>query len=279
MNTRTIRAALLAALLAAPLPAFAQAPAPAKDAAKKSARPAAGDAVATVNGVAVPRSRLDLMMQQQTSRGAPDNEQTRAAVRENLINREIVAQEATRSGLAKAAPVQHQMEMARQQILIDAYVSEWVRKNPITDADIEKEYERVKAQQGAREYKARHILVETEDQANGLIADLKSGAKFDELASKHTKDTGTKERGGDLDWNAPGVFDKQFSDAMMKLEKGKYTEAPVRTRFGFHIIQLEDVRDTKFPPLTDVKPRIQQQLVQTRVDAMVKGLRAKAKIQ
>jgi peptidyl-prolyl cis-trans isomerase C len=280
MTTRTIRSALLATLLAAPLLAFAQAPAKdaAKDAAKKGARPA-GEAVVTVNGVAVPRSRLELMMQQQTSRGTPDNEQTRAAVRENLINRELVSQEAARSGLAKSAPVQHQLEMARQQILIDAYVSDWVRRNPITDADIEKEYERVKGLQGTREYKARHILVENEDQAKGLIADLKKGAKFDELASKHTKDTGTKERGGDLDWNSPTVFDKQFSDAMVKLEKGKYTEVPVKTRFGFHIIQLDDVREAKFPALADVKPRIQQQLVQTRVDEMVKGLRAKAKIQ
>ncbi len=277
MTPGTIRTALFATLLAAPLLALAQAPA--KDAAKKGARPAGGEAVATVNGVPVPSSRLELMMQQQLARGTPDNEQTRAAVRENLINREIVAQEASRTGLAKTAPVQHQLDMARQQILIDAYVSEWVRKNPITDADIEKEYERVKAQQGAREYKARHILVENEDQAKGLIDELKKGAKFDELASKHTKDTGTKERGGDLDWNAPSVFDKQFSDAMVKLEKGKYTEAPVKTRFGFHIIQLDDVREAKFPALAEVKPRIQQQLVQVRVDAMVKGLRAKAKIQ
>lgn len=277
MTKRTIRTALFATLLAAPLLAFSQAPA--KDAAKKAARPAAAGAIATVNGVAVPRARLDMMMQQQAARGTPDNEQTRAAVRDNLINRELVSQEATRSGLAKSAPVQHQMEMARQQILIDAYVSDWVRRNPITDADIEKEYERVKAQQGAREYKARHILVETEDQAKGLIEDLKKGAKFDELAAKHSKDTGTKERGGDLDWNAPSVFDKQFSDAMVKLEKGKFTDAPVRTRFGFHVIQLDDARETKFPALADVKPRIQQQLVQTRVDAMVKGLRAKAKIE
>ena len=267
---------MLATLTLAPLLALAQAPA--QDAAKKGAKPAA-EAIARVNGVAVPKARLDLMMQQQAARGAPDNDQTRAAVRDNLINREVVAQEAARSGLAKLPIVQNQLEMARQQILIDAYISEWVRKNPITDADIEKEYERVKAQQGAREYKARHILVETEDEAKGVIADLKKGAKFEELASKLSKDTGTKERGGDLDWNAPTVFDKQFSDAMIKLEKGKYTEAPVKTRFGFHVIHLEDVRDAKFPALAEVKPRIQQQLVQTKVDALVRGLRAKAKVE
>jgi peptidyl-prolyl cis-trans isomerase C len=267
---------ILAAVLAAPLLALAQAPA--KDAAKKA--PAkGGDAVATVNGVPVPRARLDAMVKQQTARGAPDNDQLRNAVRENLINREVVAQEAARAGIAKQPQVQGQIEVARQQILIDAYINEWMAKNPVSDADIEKEYERVKAAQGSKEYKARHILVESEDQAKQLIADLKKGAKFDELAQKHTKDTGTKERGGDLDWNVPGVFDKQFSDAMVGLQKGKYTEAPVRTRFGYHVIQLDDVREAKFPSLAEAKPRIQQSLVQRKVDEMVRGLRAKAKVE
>jgi peptidyl-prolyl cis-trans isomerase C len=274
MNRRTL-AALALALAATP--GLAQAPQ--KDAAKKAAKPPARETIATVNGVAVPRARLDLLMAQQQARGVQDNEQTRTAMRENLINREIVAQEAARTGVARSALVQNQLEMARQQILIDAYISDWVRKNPISEADIEKEYERVKAQQGDKEYKARHILVENEEQAKGLIADLKKGAKFDELATQHSKDTGSKERGGDLDWNVPSVFDKQFSDAMVKLGKGKYTEAPVQTRFGFHVIQLDDVRDVRFPPLADVKPRIQQSLVQNKVDGMVRGLRAKAKIE
>ncbi len=271
---------ILVSLLAAPLVALAQG-SPSTEGKKGPAKPAAAasSSIAKVNGVAVPKSRLDAMVQQQSARGAPDNEQTRAAIRESLINREIVAQEAVRAGMAKTPQVQTQLDHARQQILIDAYVSDWVRKHPITDADIEKEYERVKSHQGAREYKARHILVETEDQAKGLIADLKKGAKFDELATKNTKDTGTKERGGDLDWNSPSVFDKQFSDAMVKLEKGKYTETPVKTRFGFHVIQLEDVRDTKFPALADVKQRIQQQLVSAKVDELVRGLRAKAKVE
>ncbi len=270
---------ILVSLLAAPLVALAQG-SPSTEGKKGPAKPAAASSsIAKVNGVAVPKSRLDAMVQQQAARGAPDNEQTRAAIRESLINREIVAQEAVRAGMAKTPQVQTQLDLARQQILIDAYVSDWVRKHPITDADIEKEYERVKSHQGAREYKARHILVETEDQAKGLIADLKKGAKFDELATKNTKDTGTKERGGDLDWNSPSVFDKQFSDAMVKLEKGKYTETPVKTRFGFHVIQLEDVRDTKFPALADVKQRIQQQLVSAKVDELVRGLRAKAKVE
>jgi peptidyl-prolyl cis-trans isomerase C len=273
-----IHRTLLAAALAAPLLALAQG-AP-KEAAKKPAPAAASkEAVARVNGVAVPKARFDFVMQQQLARGTPDNDQSRAAVRDNLINREVVAQAAQKSPVARAPEVQNQLEMARQQILIDAYIGEWVKKNPVTDADVQKEYDRVKAQEGAKEYKARHILVEKEDQAQAVIADLKKGTSFDELAKKNSIDPGTKENGGDLDWNRPSVFDKAFSDAMVKLEKGKYTEAPVRTRFGFHVIKLEDVRDLKFPAFAEVKPQIQQQLVQNKVNEMVRGLRAKAKVE
>src|ERR1700682_3499208 len=264
-------------LLLAPSLALAQAPA--KDGAKGAAKGPAKEVVAKVNGVAVPQSRMDFMLQQQAARGAPDNEQTRAMVREELVNREMIAQEAAKSGIAKSSEVQNQLDLARQEIIVSAYVRDRMRKHPISDADIEKEYDKARTQTGEKEYKARHILTETEDQAKDMIAQLKKGAKFDELATKNSKDTGTKERGGDLDWNVPGVFDKQFSDAMVKLEKGKYTEAPIQTRFGYHVIQLDDVRPVKFPALADVKPRIQQQLVQAKIEELVRGLRAKAKVE
>ena len=250
-----------------------------KGAAKAGAKSASKESIAKVNGVPVPKARMDAMILQQQARGTPDNEQTRAMVREELVNREIVAQEAAKAGLAKTPEVQMQLESARQEILVGAYIRDWLRKHPVTDAAIQQEYDRAKGQTGDQEYKARHILVETEDQAKAMIAELKKGAKFEELATKNSKDTGTKERGGDLDWNVPGVFDKQFSDAMVKLEKGKYTETPVRTRFGFHVIQLDDVRPVKFPSLAEVKPRIQQQLAQGKIEELVRGLRAKAKIE
>ena len=218
-------------------------------------------------------------MEQQRQRGAPDNAQTRAMLRDELVNREIVAQEAQRAGFAKSPEVQTQLDIARQEILVGAYLRDWVKRHPVTDAEIQKEYDRARTQSGDKEYRARHILVETEDQAKGLIAELKKGAKFDELASKNSKDAGSKERGGDLDWNVPGAFDKQFSDAMVKLDKGKYTEAPVQTRFGYHVIQLDDVRPIRFPGLAEVKQRIQQQLTQNRVDELIRGLRAKAKVE
>jgi peptidyl-prolyl cis-trans isomerase C len=275
---------LALAALAAPAIALAQAPLPGKEKPaagkeKPAAKPAAGKPIATVNGVPVPQSRLDMLVQQQQQRGAQDTEQLRAMVRDELVNREVVAQEAQKSGIAKQPEVQTQIDMARQEILVGAYLRDYAHKHPITDAEVQKEYDRAKARHGDKEYRARHILVETEDQAKSLIAELKKGAKFEELASKNSKDTGSATRGGDLDWNVPATYDQQFSEAMTKLEKGKYTEAPVKTRYGFHIIQLEDVRPAKFATLAEVKPRIQQMLVQNKIEELVKGLRAKAKVE
>ena len=263
---------IAAAWMAAPALALGQG-VPAK---KEAGKPAA---MATVNGVAVPESRMTVLMQQQAQRGMPDNEQTRAMVREELINREVIAQEAQRTGVQKRPEVQTQIDMARQEILVSAYIRDWMRKNPVSDTEVQKEYQRVKSNAGEKEYKARHILVETEEQAKSMIAELKKGGKFEELASKNSQDTGSAQRGGDLDWNVPGTFDPRFSEAMVKLEKGQYTEQPVRTRFGFHVIQLDDVRAVKFPPLEEARPRIQQTLVQSKLGDLVKSLRAKAKVQ
>jgi peptidyl-prolyl cis-trans isomerase C len=275
MNTRIIAAAMLAA------PVLALAQGAGKDGAKDAARkPAAAQApIATVNGVAVPRSRMEFLMQQQKARGAQDNEQMRAMVREELVNREVIQQEAQRSGLARSPEVQAQVDLARQEIIVGAYIRDWVRKHPVTDAEVQKEYERAKQETGDKEYRARHILVESEGEAQGLIAELKKGAKFDELAEKHSKDNGTKERGGDLDWSLPSAYERQFSEAMVALDKGKVTDAPVRTRYGYHVIRLDDVRPMSFPALADVRPRIQQQLVQNRVQELIQGLRAKAKVE
>lgn len=274
--------ALLAAALSQVPFAAAQAPAPAKPApAAAPAKPAAAATgpVATVNGVQIPRQRADLITQQRAQQGDADGEQLRAAVKEELINREIIQQEATRTGFAKRAELQQELDFVRQTVIVQAYLRDWAQKNPTSDADIQKEYARAKAQTGSTEYRARHILVPTEDEAKKLIAEIAKGAKFEEVAQKNTKDDGTRPRGGDLDWNVPGTFDKAFSDAMVKLEKGTMTSVPVRTRFGFHIIRLEDVRPVNFPPLAQVKPQIQQRMTQQRIDALVRDLRGKAKVE
>jgi peptidyl-prolyl cis-trans isomerase C len=267
-------AALCAALLLSPASLLAQAPA------KDGKKPApAASRIATVNGVAIPRIRAEILARERAAQGTSDNEQSRAAIRDDLINREVVAQEADRAGFTKRPEFQAELALVRQTVIVQGYLRDWVRRNPVSEAEMQKEYDAAKAQTGDKEYHARHILVEKEEEAKGLIAELKKGAKFEDLAEKNSKDSGNKDRGGDLDWNVPGVFDKAFADAMVKLEKGQLTDAPVQTRFGYHIIKLDDVRPVKFPSYAEVKPRIQQQLTQRKVEALVRSLREKAKVE
>jgi peptidyl-prolyl cis-trans isomerase C len=278
---------LVAALLAIPFIAAAQLPTkeparkegPKTEAAGKKDAAKGAPPIATVNGVPVSRARAEALLNQQRARGMPDNDQSRALIRDELINREVLMQEAQKSGVARSPEVASQLDLARQEIIISAFLREWVRKSPVSDADIQKEYDRVKAEQGDKEYRARHILVETEDQAKTMVAELKKGGKFEELAAKNSKDPGSKDRGGDLDWHGPSDFDRAFSEAMMKLDKGKFTETPVRTRFGFHVIQLEDTRAVNFPPLAQVRPQIQQNLTRQKVEKLIRELRAKSKVE
>ncbi|MBK8064092.1 MAG: peptidylprolyl isomerase [Betaproteobacteria bacterium] len=281
MKTTTLAAAIAAALfsLAAHAQDPAKAPAKPGHALPQALQQPATGPLATVNGVAIPRSRAEMLVRERASQGQRDSAELRGAVREELINREIILQEANRSGLAKRADLQAELELVRQTVIVQAYLREWVRNNPVTDAEVAKEYERIKAEMGDKEYKARHILVGTEDEAKGLIAELKKGGKFEDLARRATKDEGTKERGGDLDWQTAGTFDKDFSNAMTRLAKGKYTETLVKTRFGFHIIQLDDSRNAQHPPLAEVKQNLQQRLQRTRVEKVIGDLRAKAKIE
>lgn len=262
-------------------PALAQLPTkePAKAAPKEAPKPAATGPVATVNGVQIPRARQDIVVRQQTARGAQDSDQLRAQARDALINNELLVQEANRIGIAKKVEVQQQIDLTRQEVIANALVAEFLRTQPISDADVQKEYDQARTQTGDREYKVRHILVSTDDDAKSVLADLRKGGKFDEIAQKRSLDEGTRPKGGDLDWNVPSNFDKAFADAMVKLEKGKMTDAPVRTRFGFHIIVLDDVRPVSFPPLTQVRQQIQQRLVSQKIEGLIRELRSKAKIE
>jgi peptidyl-prolyl cis-trans isomerase C len=243
-----------------------------------AAIPALAQNLAVVNGKPVPSSRADLMIKQMASQGQQDSPQLRAMVKEELINREILMQEADKLGLGASPEVKNQMEIARQSIVIRALVADYVQKNPVKDADLKAEYDKFKAQAGDKEYRARHILVEKEDDAKAIIAKLKGGAKFEELA-KQSKDTGSAANGGDLDWNGPAQFVKPFSDAMVALQKGQVTETPVKTQFGYHVIKLEDVRAAKIPAFEEVKPQIAEQLQQQKLQAYQQELRKKAKVQ
>jgi len=244
---------------------------------KAAAKPEAAKPV-TVNGKAIPLSRLNFLVRQRTAQGQPDNEQVRRALLENLINQEVLVQEAERRGLGKSADVQIQLELSRQTTLARAVIDDYLKSRPITESAVKAQYEAVKAQRGEREYRARHILVDTEASARDITEKLKKGEKFEELA-KQSKDPGSKDKGGDLDWAAAGNYVKPFADALVKLEKGKTTDAPIQTQFGWHVIRVDDVRSTQFPPYDQVKQQIQNAMQEQEIQKLVAELRSKAKIE
>ncbi|MBA2411241.1 MAG: peptidylprolyl isomerase [Burkholderiaceae bacterium] len=234
--------------------------------------------VAVINNKPIPKAREDAWVKELTKQGQADSPELRKQVKDRLIQNEILLQEAQRRGVAERADVKFMLDVQRQNTLIQALLRDEVEKAPITDAQIKVAYEQQKTKVGGKEYRARHILVEKEDEAKGIIEQLKKGAKFEELA-KGSKDTGSAKNGGDLDWAAPDSYVKPFSDALTKLPKGQLTDAPVQTQFGWHVIRLDDVRDTQFPPLEQVTPQIREGLQQQRVQTFVEGLRKNAKIQ
>ncbi len=245
-----------------------------------SGNPAFAQNAAVVNGKPIPKARVDEFVEALAAQGRPDTPQTRELVREELIAREIFAQEADKRGLSRSPEVQRQIENTRQDILIRALIRDYVTKNPVKDEDVQAEYDKFKQEASAsgKEYKARHILVEKEDEAKKLIEQLKKGESFDTLA-KDSKDPGSAGTGGDLGWNTASTFVKEFSDAMVSLEKGKTVTEPVKTQFGYHVIRLDDVRDATPPPLDQVKPQIQQQLERQKVQQLQQELRAAAKVE
>jgi peptidyl-prolyl cis-trans isomerase C len=240
--------------------------------------PAAKGQVATVNGTAIPQARLDTIIKARAAAKQPDSPEVRTALRDTLINQEVIAQEAVKKGLHKNPEIAAQIDMQRQEILVNAFVQEYIKANPVTDDTARKEYERIKPTIPAKEVRARHILVEKEDEAKDIIAQIKKGGSFEKLAER-SKDPGSKSKGGDLDWAPPARYTKTFADALNKMKKGQLTDAPVQTEFGWHVIRLDDERATKVPSFEEAKPQIQQMLQSQAVQKMLTDLRTKAKIE
>ena len=243
------------------------------------ASPVLAQNLAVVNGKPVPISRVKALQQQVEASGRPVTPEVLDQIKQELIAREVFMQEARKRGLDASEDYKTQLELARQTILIRQLFADFQKKNPVTDADIKAEYDKFAKENGGKEYRARHILVETEADAKALIADIKKGGNFEELAKKASKDPGSGANGGDLDWAAAGSYVPEFSGAMVKLDKGQMTDTPVKTQFGFHIIRVDDVREAQLPKLEEVRPQIAQQLQQQKLSAYQEGLRSKAKIQ
>jgi peptidyl-prolyl cis-trans isomerase C len=305
-RTNTARTVLFAAALAAAFAALAQltppspvreaappareapppareAPPPAREAppAAREAPPAAKDSgtPAKVNGTTIPAYRFDAAIKARLAQGQPDSPELRTAIREALINQELVAQEAVKKGLDKQPAVAARMELDRQMALVNAYFEDYMKNNPVSDDMLRKEYERVKPQIPAKEYKVRHILVAKEDEAKNVLGQLKKGGNFEKLAAQYSTDPGSKGKGGDLDWAPAERYVKPFADALTKLKKGQTVDAPVQTDFGYHIIRLDDERAAKVPTFEEAKPQLQQMVQGTIVQKQLADLRAKAKIE
>jgi peptidyl-prolyl cis-trans isomerase C len=243
--------------------------------------PAVADdtAAATVNGVSIPQSRVDMRVKIATSQGQADTPELRRAVRDDLISLEVLAQEAKKKGLNKDPEVIQQIELANQSVLVSAFVQDYAKNHPISEDQLKQEYDKLKGNLGSKEYKARHILVDSEAEAKSIIAQLGKKGNFDKIAKAKSKDAGSADKGGELDWAVPSNFVPPFASALTSLKKGAYTKEPVKSQYGWHVIKLDDVRDLKMPSFEDLKPQIQQRLQQQSIQEYVADLRSKAKIE
>ena len=238
---------------------------------------AAAQNIAIVNGKAVPKARLDLLLQEASRAGQQVAPEMEAQARDQVVLREIFVQEAERRGIAASPDYKARMELARQSVLIRELFDDYRKKNPVTDAEAQVEYDKFKAQASGTEYRARHILVDSEDEAKRLTAQIKGGASFEELAKTFSKDAGSGQNGGDLDFAKAESYVPEFGNALTKLQKGQMTEVPVKSQFGWHIIRLEDTRDAPFPPFDEVKAQLKQRMEQAKMQKFQEELRAKAK--
>jgi len=244
-----------------------------------AAAPAFAQNIAVVNGTPIPKARADALIDQLVHQGQQNTPQLQMAVREELVNREILMQEALRRGLPNRPDIKAQISVAQQTVVLRALIEDFVKNNTPTDAEVTARYNALIKDAGGKEYHLHHILVDNEQQAKDLIAKIKAGASFEDLAKQYSKDPGSGKNGGDLDWSDPKAYVPEFADAATHLQKGQMTDTPVHTQFGWHIIRVDDVRDITPPPLEQVRPQIVQQIQQEKLQAFEEGLRKNAKIQ
>ncbi len=244
-----------------------------------AAAPAFAQNIAVVNGTPIPKARADALIDQLVHQGQQNTPQLQMAVREELVNREILMQEALRRGLPNRPDIKAQIAVAQQTVVLRALIEDFVKNNPPTDAEVTARYNALIKDAGGKEYHLHHILVDNEQQAKDLIVKIKAGASFEDLAKQFSKDPGSGKNGGDLDWSDPKAYVPEFANAATHMQKGQMTDAPVHTQFGWHIIRVDDVRDIAPPPLEQVRPQIVQQIQQEKLQAFEEGLRKNAKIQ
>jgi len=236
---------------------------------------------ATVNGENISTKEFESMVSMMSNGQITADKLTpeqRKMVLDRLVVMHVAAAEALKEGLDKQADTVANLKMSRLSVLSNAELKEHMEKAAVTDQEVQAEYD-AKYGKPTKEYKASHILVKTEDEANALIAKLNKGADFADLAKKNSTDPGSGKNGGDLGWFPGKQMVPEFTAAVEQLEKGKITEKPVKSQFGYHIIKLEDVRESAPPALADVKPQIENTLKQQKFQKYLEDLRNNAKVE
>lgn len=238
----------------------------------------ANKVIATINGTNITEGTL---LRYADQRGLPPEmpkEQQRNILIEELINRELIYQNAVSIGVDKTPAIQEEVDYQRINIIASSMLNRSSDRFAVSDADLKKEFEARKEELGGKEFKARHILLETEADAKAVIAALDKGADFAKLAGEKSKGPSAVS-GGDLGWFQPAQMVKPFSEAAAKLKKGKYTTAPVQTQFGWHVILLEDTRAVNPPKFEDIKEQIRVGLQNKMIEDYIGKLRKAAKIE
>ena len=233
----------------------------------------------SVNGTAVPQARVDAMLQQLQQQGQTDSPPLRAMVRDQLVLTEILRQEAQKKSLDKSAEYKSEIDAFSARLLANLFVRDWMRAHPVSEAQLRGEYDKVVAQFSRKEYRARHVLVDNEADAQKILADLQKGKAFAAIAKEVSKDTGSKDKGGELDWAPADSYVAEFSTALTKLSRGQVAAAPVKTQFGWHVIQLIDVRDAQGPSFDELKPQLAQRIQGAQLDAYLGKLKQQAKVE
>ena len=235
---------------------------------------------ATVNGTPINERLVGLMLKQRTDLGREASAEARKSFIDRMAMQLIITQAAVKKGLDKEPEVSDRIELSRQSILVDAFVQDYLKNSPVGDDTLKSEYETIKAQATGLEFKARHILVEKEAEAKDIIAKLNKNPKaFEVLAREKSMDRGSKANGGELGWFDPRGMVPEFGAAVSKLAKGKFTDAPVKSQFGYHIIWLEDSRPTAVQPFDAMKPVLMQQLQEKNLKKLFDDMKAAAKIE
>jgi peptidyl-prolyl cis-trans isomerase C len=238
----------------------------------------AADAAATVNGKPIKQAWVDYIMKDAQARGQK-GEGLKNAVINELVGSELAYQEAVRQGMDKNSDVMIASEIGQRKLVVNAFLADFMKKNPVSDADKKAAYEQYKKELGDKEYSARHILVKTEAEATDITAQIKKGSDFAKIAKEKSLDPGSKDKGGDLGWFSAAGMVKPFSDAVTSLKKGETTAAPIQTQFGWHVIKLVDSRATQVPSYDKVKDGLERTLQQRKLEKMMLGLKEKAKIE